>query len=144
MGFLNDRNLWFSQGFHKGQFWDLYHFIYYMLSLKIIKKHNISYHADNTRMYIFLSSDYVSPIHKLVNCINNIKYWMSRILQLNKDKTEILVWKVGLKNQTGNLFTARITVSVRDLRVILDLILTLKVMSVTWAGQLFITWKTCC
>lgn len=53
-----------------------------MLPLDIIKKHSIFYdsYADDMQMYIFLSSDDLSPISELVNCIDNINYWMSRVL----------------------------------------------------------------
>ncbi len=71
----------------------------YMLPLgNIISKHNISYHnyANNTELLIPLSTDDFQPINSLVSCLEDINYWMAaNFIQLNRDKTEILV--VGAK-----------------------------------------------
>ena len=61
----------------------------------ILSKHSISYHsyADDTQMYISLSSDDLSPVSRMVDCINDINCWMSgNFLQLNTDKTESTCW----------------------------------------------------
>ena len=67
----------------------------YMLPLgNIIREHGISFHsyADDTQLYISLSPNDTSPIDKLVQCIDHINLWMSHhFLQLNKDKTEVLI-----------------------------------------------------
>ncbi len=98
----------------------------YMLPLSIIiKKYNISYHsyADGTQLYISLSSDDLSPVNKLANCINDINCWMYRnLLQLNTDKTEMLT--VGPKRQKMYSHLASLSLKyseqVRKLGIILD------------------------
>lgn len=67
----------------------------YMLPLgDVIRRHGINFHsyADDTQLYIAVSPDDTGPIDALFNCILDIKSWMAEnFLQLNQDKTELLV-----------------------------------------------------
>ncbi|XP_041946065.1 uncharacterized protein LOC121707480 [Alosa sapidissima] len=76
-------------------------FSLYMLPLgNIIRRHGIDFHsyADNTQLYLSVSPNDTSPIANLIQCIERMNTWMSNnFLQLNKDKTEVLV--IGPKPQ---------------------------------------------
>ena len=76
-------------------------FSLYMLPLgNIIRRHGIDFHsyADDTQLYISVSPNDTSPIASLIQCIEQMNTWMSNnFLQLNKDKTEVLV--IGPKTQ---------------------------------------------
>ena len=77
-----------------------------MLPLGNIREHGINFHsyADDTQLYISLSPNDISPIDKLVQCIDHINLWMSHnFLLLNKDKTEVLI--IGAKVQREILCT---------------------------------------
>ena len=67
----------------------------YMLPLgDVIRRHGISFHsyADDTQLYIAVSPDDTRPLDALFNYILDIKSWMAaNFLQLNQDKTEVLV-----------------------------------------------------
>ena len=55
-------------------------------------------YADDTQLYISVSPNDTSPIASLIQCIEQMNKWMSNnFLQLNKDKTEVLV--IGPKTQ---------------------------------------------
>ncbi len=85
----------------------------YMLPLGIIiKKHNISYHsyANDTQLYISLSSDNLSSINKLINCIQDINLWMTRnFLQLNEENWNTHCW--SQESKIENLLTLGVTIS---------------------------------
>ncbi|XP_048113258.1 uncharacterized protein LOC125303492 [Alosa alosa] len=76
-------------------------FSLYMLPLgNIIRRHGIDFHsyADDTQLYLSVSPNDTSPIANLIQCIERMNTWMSNnFLQLNKDKTEVLV--IGPKPQ---------------------------------------------
>ena len=73
----------------------------YMLPLgQILRNNNVGYHnyADDTQLYITLSTADYAPIETLCQCIDQINNWMRQnFLQLNKDKTEVIVF--GPKEQ---------------------------------------------
>ena len=103
-------------------------FSLYMLPLSaIIKKHNIKYHsyADDTQLYMAISSGDQKSIDSLVNCISDLNQWLSQnFLKLNQDKTEVLV--IGEKKAREKLSEHLKTVSLsctnkaKNLGVILD------------------------
>ena len=103
-------------------------FSLYMLPLgTIIRRHNISYHtyADDTQIYISVTSNNYSDTKTLVDCINDINVWMSRnFLKLNQDKTEVLI--IGNKTDREKLSTHLKSLSLnttdeaRNLGVVLD------------------------
>ncbi|KAF7703402.1 hypothetical protein HF521_022409, partial [Silurus meridionalis] len=93
----------------------------------IMKKNQIAYHsyADDTQIYLALSPNDYSPIDSLCKCIDEINSWMHQnFLQLNKDKTEVIVF--GNKNETLKVNTyldsrgLKTQNKVRNLGVILD------------------------
>lgn len=67
----------------------------YMLALgSIVQHYDIQYHSyvDDTQLYVSVTANHLSPISDLIQCISDIKYWMAtNFLQLNEDKTEILL-----------------------------------------------------
>ncbi len=68
----------------------------------VIRRHGISFHsyADDTQLYVAVSPDDTGPIISLFNFFLNIEAWISQnILQLNQDKTEILI--TGSERETG-------------------------------------------
>ena len=100
----------------------------YMLPLgHILKNNKIAYHnyADDTQIYIALSPNDYGPIDNLRQCIEQINSWMRyNFLQLNKDKTEIIVFgahdkrlKISAHLDSLSLQTKN---QVRNLGVILD------------------------
>ncbi len=70
-------------------------FMLYMLPLgNIIRKHGVSFHsyADDTQLYIFSRPSETHQIERLIECIVDIKKWMtSNFLLLNSEKTEVLI-----------------------------------------------------
>ena len=49
--------------------------------------------AENTMDRIAVSPDDLEPVDVLLNCILNIRSWMAEnFLQLNQDKTEVLIF----------------------------------------------------
>ncbi len=63
-------------------------FTLYMLPLgNIIRDHGVSFYADDTQLYISLRPGETHQIEKLMECIIDIKNWMtSNFLLLNSDK----------------------------------------------------------
>ena len=93
----------------------------YMLPLgDVISFHN---YADDTQLYIAVSPDDTGPLDALFNCILDIKSWMAaNFLQLNQDKTEVLV--IGPERQREKLLTKlqnlKPSKTVKNLGVIFD------------------------
>ncbi len=59
-------------------------------------------YADDTQLYVAMFPNVPVQLDSLVNCIQDIKDWMSQnFLQLNQDKTEVLI--IGLKGQREKL-----------------------------------------
>ena len=104
----------------------------YMLPLgSVIRRHGVSFHsyADDTQLYISMSPDDTRPMDALFNCIQDIESWMAEnFLQLNQDKTEVLV--IGPEAQREKLLPKLQSLSfspspqVRNLGVIFDSELT--------------------
>lgn len=60
----------------------------------ILHEHAMAYHsyADDTQIYLALSPSDFGPIDSLCLCLERVNDWMKQnFLQLNKDKTEILL-----------------------------------------------------
>ncbi len=106
-------------------------FTLYMLPLgNIIRKHGISFHCytDDTQLYISSWPGETHQIEKLMECIVDIKNWMtSNFLLLNSEKTEVLI--IGPKTATSNNLEHCLTLdgcsvdsssSVRNLGVLFD------------------------
>lgn len=76
--------------------------LYMLLLGDVIRRHGTSFHsyADDTQLYIAVSPDDTGPIVILFNCILDIKSWMAvNSLQLNQDKTEVLVIGPGVHQE---------------------------------------------
>ena len=99
----------------------------YMLPLgHILKNNKIAYqnYADDTQIYIALSPNDYSPIDNLRQCIEQINSWMRQnFLQLNKDKTEIIVFGANDKRSKVSAYLDSLSLQtknqVRNLGVIL-------------------------
>ncbi len=77
--------------------------LYMLPSGNIIRKHGVSFHcyADDTQLYISSQPGETHQIEKLMECIVDIKNWMtSNFLLLNIEKTEVLI--IGPKTPTSN------------------------------------------
>uniref|UniRef100_A0A3B3C1C6 Reverse transcriptase domain-containing protein n=1 Tax=Oryzias melastigma TaxID=30732 RepID=A0A3B3C1C6_ORYME len=98
----------------------------YMLPLgDIIRRHGVCFHsyADDTQLYIAVSPDDEESVNVLLNCILDIKSWMAEnFLQLNQDKTEVLV--IGSEDKRefvlSKLKNYKTSQCVRNLGVIFD------------------------
>ncbi len=93
----------------------------------VIRKHNLNYHnyADDSQLYISLHPDDLSPISSLTQCIKDINQWMSdNFLQLNKDKTEILLFGAQAHRQKNAAHLSSLSLDskteARNLGVIID------------------------
>ncbi len=77
-------------------------FMLYILPLgNTIRKYEVSFHCydDDTQLYIYLWPGETHQIDKLMECIADIKNWMTNnFLLLNSEKTEVLI--IGPKNHT--------------------------------------------
>ncbi len=65
--------------------------------------HGVSFHyyADDTLLYIYLRPGETHQIEKLMECIVDIKKWMTNnVLLLNSEKTEVLI--IGPKIPSSN------------------------------------------
>ncbi len=60
---------------------------------QIMENYNISYHpyADAVQLYITVSSHDDIPLNLQERCIKQINKWICHFLQLNTEKTEIIV-----------------------------------------------------
>ena len=128
IGNFVSNNIKMSCGVPQGSILGPLLFNLYMLPLgQVIKKNKIAYHsyADDTQIYIALSPNDYSPIDNLCNCIEQINAWMTQnFLQLNKDKTEIIVFGAPDQRSKVNAKLASLSLQtknqVRNLGVILD------------------------
>ncbi len=96
----------------------------------ILRKHGVSFHcyADDTQLYISSRPSETHQIEKLMECIVDIKYWMTNNFSLlNSEKAEVLI--IGPKNHKSNNLACCLTLdgcsldsssSVRNLGVLLD------------------------
>ncbi len=96
----------------------------------IIRKHGVSFHcyADDTQLYISSRPGETHQIEKLMECIVDIKNWMTNnFLLLNSEKSDVLI--IEPKNHTSNNLEHGLTLdgcsldsssSVRNLGVLFD------------------------
>ena len=107
-------------------------FSLYMLPLgQVLQNSNVDYHsyADDTQIYIALSSDDYSPIKSLCHCLEQVTNWMNQnFLQLNQDKTEVIVFgnkekRIAVSKHLESL-SLKTRDQVRNLGVLIDSDLT--------------------
>ncbi len=82
--------------------WPLLFTLYMLLFGNIIRKHRISFHcyADDTQLYISSRPGETHQIEKLMECIVDIKNWMTNNFLLLILKKQVLI--IGHKNHTSN------------------------------------------
>ncbi|XP_053337506.1 uncharacterized protein LOC128509700 [Clarias gariepinus] len=104
-------------------------FSLYMLPLgNIIRKHGISFHCDDTQLYVSAKPDEKKQLTKIEQCVQDIRNWMLiNFLLLNPDKTEVLV--IGPHTARSKILDHTVTLdglsvpssaTVKDLGVIID------------------------
>jgi len=80
-------------------------------------------YADDTQIYVSLTAGEHGPVDTLCHCIEHISVWMqNNFLQLNSDKTEIIVCGPQKQIEISHLETLSLKPNnqVRNLGVILD------------------------
>ena len=94
---------------------------------QIMENNKICYHnyADDTQSYITISPGDYSPIQTLSRSVERINDWMCQsFLQLNKDKTEIIVFGAKEEQLTVSAqfqsVVLKTTSQARNLSVIMD------------------------
>uniref|UniRef100_A0A3B3HT18 Reverse transcriptase domain-containing protein n=1 Tax=Oryzias latipes TaxID=8090 RepID=A0A3B3HT18_ORYLA len=96
LGRAESRRATFTCGVPQGSVLGPLLFSLYLLPLgSILRKHGISFHlyADDSQIYIPLKQEEAYSAHQLLECLDDIKTWMScNFLHLNQEKTEVLLF----------------------------------------------------
>ena len=122
----NGYEIWVPQGSVLGPLL----FSLYMLPLgQVLQNSNVDYHsyADDTQIYIALSSDDYSPIQSLCHCLEQVTNWMNQNF-LHRDKTEVIVFgnkeeRIAVSKHLESL-SVKTRDQVRNLGVLIDSDLT--------------------
>ena len=102
--------------------------------LQIIRRHGLNFHSyvDDTLIYLCTKPSTQLPPQSLINCLHDIKLWMtSNLLKLNTNKTELMVVaSKALLQKVGDLLldvdgcTVSPSTEVHNLGIILDSMLS--------------------
>ncbi|KAF7645379.1 hypothetical protein LDENG_00205810 [Lucifuga dentata] len=94
---------------------------------QILQDCGVSYHsyADDTQIYLALSPSDYGPVNSLCLCLEKVNKWMlQNFLQLNKDKTEIIIFGNNERRQALNAYldskALKTSTRVRNLGIIFD------------------------
>ena len=90
---------------------------------QIMEHHNISYqtYADDTQLYISVSSHDYSLLLSLSNCICQINEWMCQnFLQLNAEKTEVIIFVPKNERSKVSAHLGSMSLTATNLGVIID------------------------